>query len=302
MTYASNFLSISEILKSPKFHFEKVNIGNKVVIDKLLLKFQPDYIINLAAETHVDNSIKRPERFIKTNIVDTHKFLMCINNFYNTLEYEKKKKFRVLHVSTDEVYGDIPVKMTPVDESYRYNPSSPYSASKAASDHLFKSYFKTFGLPIIITNCSNNFGPFQHKEKLIPTIIRNIIKNKKIPIYGNGLQQRDWLFVDDHCLALVKILYFGLIGESYNIGSGKEITNLDLVKSILGLLIKKNIIKTNDVNSHIINVTDRLGHDLRYSIDSSKLRNSLDWKPENTLIDGLNITIDYYLRKYGRVY
>ena len=302
MTYASNILSISEVLKSSRIDFEKVNIGNQAIIDKLLIKFQPDYIINLAAETHVDNSIKRPESFVQTNIVDTHKFLVSINNFYNTLGADKKKKFRILHVSTDEVYGEIPVKESPVDERYRYNPSSPYSASKAASDHLFKSYFKTYGLPIIISNCSNNYGPFQHKEKLIPTIIRNLIKKNKIPIYGNGLQKRDWLFVDDHCLALVKILYFGLIGESYNIGSGKELTNLDLVETILKLLKKKNIIKIKDDNSHIINVTDRLGHDLRYSIDSSKLRNSLNWEPKNTLIDGLNITIDHYLRRYGKVY
>lgn len=302
MTYASNILSVSEVLKSSRIDFEKVNIGNQAIIDKLLIKFQPDYIINLAAETHVDNSIKRPESFVQTNIVDTHKFLVSINNFYNTLGGDKKKKFRILHVSTDEVYGEIPVKESPVDERYRYNPSSPYSASKAASDHLFKSYFKTFGLPIIISNCSNNYGPFQHKEKLIPTIIRNLIKKNKIPIYGNGLQKRDWLFVDDHCLALVKILYFGLIGESYNIGSGKELTNLDLVETILKLLKKKNIIKIKDDNSHIINVTDRLGHDLRYSIDSSKLRNSLNWEPKNTLIEGLNITIDHYLRRYGKVY
>ena len=302
MTYASNILSVSEVLKSSRIDFEKVNIGNQAIIDKLLIKFQPDYIINLAAETHVDNSIKRPESFVQTNIVDTHKFLVSINNFYNTLGADKKKKFRILHVSTDEVYGEIPVKESPVDERYRYNPSSPYSASKAASDHLFKSYFKTYGLPIIISNCSNNYGPFQHKEKLIPTIIRNLIKKNKIPIYGNGLQKRDWLFVDDHCLALVKILYFGLIGESYNIGSGKELTNLDLVETILKLLKKKNIIKIKDDNSHIINVTDRLGHDLRYSIDSSKLRNSLNWEPKNTLIDGLNITIDHYLRRYGKVY
>ncbi len=299
MTYASNLKAISDLMKCSRVNFKKVNIGDEITIDHYLKKFKPDYIINLAAETHVDNSITNPEIFVETNVLDTHKFLMSVLKFYNSLSEELKNEFKVIHVSTDEVYGDIPSEVSPVDENYPYRPSSPYSASKAASDHLFKSYFKTYGLPTVITNCSNNYGPFQHSEKFIPVIIKNIIDRKKIPLYGNGLQKRDWLFVNDHCSALLTILKFGKNGESYNIGFGKEISNVDLIKTILKILEKKFLIPNNDFDFHIVNVTDRLGHDFRYSINSKKIRKNLNWKPTSSLQEGLKITIDHYLKKFN---
>jgi dTDP-glucose 4,6-dehydratase len=296
MTYAGNLNSLKNVLSSSRVHFTKSCIGNKKKILALLKNFKPDFIFNLAAETHVDNSIDNPNIFIQTNIVDTHHFLNSVLSYYNNLTKRNKDQFKIIHISTDEVYGDIPVLSPPVQETYPYQPSSPYSASKASSDHLFKSYFKTFGLPVIITNCSNNFGPFQNKEKFIPVIINNLSNGTNIPLYGDGMQKRDWLYVNDHCSALHKVLERGKVGESYNIGSGKEITNIELIKSILKILKKKRIISKVDLNLYVNKVADRLGHDIRYSIDSTKLRDTLNWKPENSFEHCLNVTVDHYLR------
>lgn len=296
MTYASDINGIKNIIQSPRVSYKKVSIGDTKRIEKILHLFQPNFIFNLAAETHVDKSILNPNVFIETNVSETHNFLVSTLNFYNSLNQVHKNIFKIIHISTDEVFGDIPLNSLPVDESYQYKPSSPYSASKAASDHLFKAYFKTFNLPVIVTNCTNNYGPYQNEEKFIPVIIKNVINKNKIPLYGNGLQSRDWLYVDDHCKALYAILCNGKVGESYNIGSDREITNIDLIKIILNLLYAKQVIKNPNLENNIIQIKDRLGHDKRYALNSSKLRNNLDWKPLTTFEIGINKTIEFYLK------
>ena len=290
-TYASNLKSIKNILKNKNVFFFKGSIGNKKIVEEILLKFNPQYIFNLAAETHVDNSISNPKAFIKTNIVDTHQFIESVLKYYMTLETKKAQLFKFLQISTDEVYGDIDLNQSAVNERTAYNPSSPYSVSKATGDHLVKAYNRTFGFPGLISNCSNNYGPFQHSEKFIPVIIDSLINNKKIPVYGNGKQIREWIYVDDHCDALLKLIKSGQPGENYNIGNGNEISNLELITKILVILKDFSLIHNLNINEYIDFIDDRLGHDKRYAIDSTKIEELCDWKAGTDFNKGLKKTI-----------
>ena len=295
LTYASNLNSIKEIIEKNNVYFYNESIGNSDFLNKLLLKYEPKFIFNLAAETHVDNSILNPSAFIQTNILETHNLLKTILKYFIKLPKKYSSNFRFLHISTDEVYGDIDKNLPGVDETSPYKPSSPYSASKAASDHLVKAYFRTYGLPGIISNCSNNYGPFQHFEKFIPVIIKKLIKNEKVPVYGDGLQVREWIYVDDHCDALLKLIEMGNPGENYNIGSGLEITNLDLIKNI-SIILKKNFCFNDlDIKHNIHFINDRAGHDRRYAINSDKTQKQCNWKPLVDLQTGLQKTISSYI-------
>ena len=289
VSYASNFYNVSSNKKNKKYKFFKIDINNKKKILNIFTKFKPICIFNLAAETHVDRSIDSPKEFINSNILGTFNILEAYRNYSKN---NNKSKF--IHISTDEVYGDIIKGRT--NENYPYNPSSPYAASKASSDHLVVSYIKTFGVRAIITNCSNNYGPRQHPEKLIPKLIYNIINNKNLPIYGKGLNSREWIYVDDHCEALIKIFERGKIGNFYNIGSNLNVNNL----KISNLLIKIAKTKINiGKNVKIKFVKDRPGHDMRYALNSSKLIKKLRWKPKINILNGLIKTFDWYLKNPG---
>ena len=283
-TYASNFYNVKSFSKNKKYKFIKCDIGNTKKVEKLFNKYKPICIFNLAAETHVDRSIDAPKNFIYSNI------LSSFNLFENFRKYAKQnKKTKLIHISTDEVYGDVLKGRSKEDSPYF--PSSPYAASKASSDHLLYSYIKTFKLPAIITNCSNNYGPRQHPEKLIPKLIYNIISNKPLPIYGNGKNSREWIYVEDHCEALIKIFKKGKIGNFYNIGSNYNLDNISLVKKLLKVS-KKNINVGNKVKIKF--VKDRPGHDIRYAIDSNKIRKSLNWKPKFAFSNGIEKTFLWY--------
>ena len=285
VTYSSNFYNVKNFQKNKKYKFLKCDLNEQKKILNLLLKFKPNVIFNLAAETHVDRSIDGPKNFIKSNIVGTFSILEAFR-IYN----KKYKNTKLIHVSTDEVFGD--VKIGRSKESDSYKPSSPYAASKASSDHLVSSYIKTYKLPCIITNCSNNYGPKQHPEKLIPKIIYNILNNKKLPIYGKGLNSREWIYVNDHCEALIKIFNKGKKGEFYNIGSNINLNNLQITNKLINIAKKYiNIGK----NVKIKFVKDRPGHDLRYALNSSKLKNKLNWKPYININKGLEKTFLWYL-------
>ena len=289
ITYSSNFYNVKEFLKNKNYKFIKVDINSRKKILHVLTKFKPNAIFNLAAETHVDRSIDQPETFIKSNILGVFNLLEAFKIYL-----KKSKKIKLIHISTDEVYGDILYGRSKEDDAYK--PSSPYAASKASSDHLVYSYIRTFKIPAIITNCSNNYGPKQHPEKLIPKLIYNIINNKNLPIYGKGLNSREWIYVDDHCEALIKIFEKGKIGNFYNIGSNLNVNNLKISK----LLIK--IAKTKiDIgkNVKIKFVKDRPGHDMRYALNSSKLIKKLRWKPKINILNGLIKTFDWYLNNPG---
>ena len=285
VSYASNFYNVKDFKKKNNYVFKKCDINNQNKIYLLLKKYNPVAIFNLAAETHVDRSIDEPKSFINNNIIGTFKLLETFKKYshYN-------KKIKLIHVSTDEVYGDILKGRTP--ENYPYNPSSPYAATKAASDHLVSSYVRTYNLKAIITNCSNNFGPRQHPEKLIPKLIYNIFNNKKLPIYGNGKNSREWIYVDDHCKGLIKVFKKGRIGEFYNIGSNKNINNLEVTKSLLK--IAKSTIQVKS-NVKIKFIKDRPGHDLRYALNSKKIKNKLNWSPLIKFESGLKKTFLWYL-------
>ena len=285
VSYASNFYNVKDFKKNSNYVFKKCNINNKNKVYLLLKKYNPITIFNLAAETHVDRSIDGPKSFIYNNVIGTFKLLEAFKKYSS---YNKKTK--LIHISTDEVYGDILKGRTP--ENYPYNPSSPYSATKAASDHLVSSYVRTYGLKAIITNCSNNFGPRQHPEKLIPKLIHNIISNKKLPIYGKGANSREWIYVKDHCEALIKISQKGKIGNFYNIGSNYNKTNLEICKKLITIGSKSTKIGKN---VKIKFVKDRPGHDIRYALNSNKLMKELNWKPKTNLSDGLNSTFKWYL-------
>ncbi len=285
-SYASNLYNLKG-LKKNNYTVHKFSIENKKKILNLLNKYKPKAIFNLAAETHVDRSIESPDMFIKSNILGVFNILECIK------EYVKKNKIKMVHVSTDEVYGDIKKNKKSL-ENDRYFPSSPYSASKASADHLITSYVRTFNLPIVISNCCNNFGPRQFPEKLIPKTIFNLVNNKDIPIYGKGINEREWIYVDDHCEGLIKILKKGKIGQSYNIGSGNVVKNLDLIKKIIK--VYKNNFSKNKHISKIKFVLDRPGHDLRYALNSNKIKRKLKWKPKNKLDMGIKKTIDWYIK------
>jgi len=283
VTYSSNFYNTKEFLKKKNYKFIKYDINNKKII-KIFNKYKPVGIFNLAAETHVDRSIDSPKSFIESNILGVYNILEAFRVFS-----KKIPKTKLIHISTDEVYGDILFGRS--DENYPYKPSSPYAASKASSDHLVSSYVRTYNIPAIVTNCSNNYGPKQHPEKLIPKLIYNILQNKPLPIYGKGTNSREWIYVKDHCEALIKIFKKGKVGNFYNIGSNKNQTNLEICKKLIQLANKNKIIGKN---IRIKFVKDRPGHDIRYALNSSKLKNELRWSPRISLSNGLKKTFEWY--------
>ena len=284
VTYSSNFYNTKNYNKSKNYKFIRCDIKDKR-LKKIFYKFKPDGVFNLAAETHVDRSIDNPENFIQSNIVGVFNLLECFR------EFSKKYKSKLIHISTDEVYGDILTGRS--NEKYSYRPSSPYAASKAASDHLVSSYVRTYSLPAIVTNCSNNYGPKQHPEKLIPKLIYNILNNKPLPIYGKGTNSREWIYVKDHCEALIKVLLKGKIGEFYNIGSNKNMNNLQVTKELLKNS-KKLISVGNQVKIKF--VKDRPGHDIRYALNSNKIKKTLDWRPKINFSKGIKLTLDWYFK------
>ena len=292
VSYASNFYNTLNFKNNKNYKYLKLNINNKNKLIKIFAKYKPIGIFNLAAETHVDRSIDSPDQFINSNILGTFNLLEAFRKYS-----KKNKKSKLIHISTDEVYGDIIKGRT--KENYPYSPSSPYAASKASSDHIVFSYIKTFGIKAIITNCSNNYGPKQHPEKLIPKMIYNIINNKPLPIYGNGKNSREWIYVKDHCEALIKIFKSGKVGETYNIGSNKNLNNIEICKNLLKFA-KKNIRIGKKVKIKF--VKDRPGHDKRYALDSKKIIKKLKWKPKTNFVDGINNTLKWYLnnKKYYR--
>jgi dTDP-glucose 4,6-dehydratase len=298
LTYAGNSESLNEIKDSSRYIFKKIDICNVESINEVLSSYRPDAIMHLAAESHVDRSIDSPSEFIQTNIVGTSVLLDEAKNYWSKLDNLKKANFRFHHVSTDEVYGDLHGKDSFFKETTPYQPSSPYSASKAGSDHLVRAWERTYGLPTVITNCSNNYGPYHFPEKLIPHIILNALQGKKLPVYGDGLQIRDWLFVEDHAKALLKVLTEGSVGETYNIGGHNEKTNIEVVESICNLLEELAPKKPLEVKNYVDLITfvkDRPGHDARYAIDASKIQNNLGWVPEESFESGLKKTVQWYL-------
>ena len=282
VTYSSNFYNVKEFIDNKNYKFFKLDINNKKLLD-ILFKFKPSCIFNLAAETHVDRSIDNPNKFIQSNILGLFNLLESFK------KYSKKNKSKLIHISTDEVYGDILKGRS--DENYPYRPSSPYAASKAASDHLVNSYVRTFNLPAIVTNCSNNYGPKQHPEKLIPKLIYNILNNKPLPIYGKGKNSREWIYVKDHCEALIKVYQKGKVGEFYNIGSNKNLNNLEVCKDLIN--VSKNLIKLGK-KVKIYFVKDRPGHDMRYALNSNKIKKDLGWFPKTSFKEGIRLTFDWY--------
>ena len=299
LTYASNLSSLKKYEKNKNYIFKKIDICNRRKIFEIFKKYLPELVMHLAAETHVDRSINAANNFIKTNILGTYNMLEVSREYYKRLNIKNKKKFRFHHISTDEVYGDLKRNSPPADEDFRYSPSSPYSASKASADHLVRSWFRTYNLPVIISNCSNNYGPNQFPEKLIPLIILNALEKKKLPIYGNGQQIRDWLYVNDHAEALFKIIIKGKVGETYNIGGNNEIKNIDVVKTICKKLDTiKPFSKSKSYVNLIEYVEDRPGHDSRYAIDTKKIKKMLNWKPKESFETGIEKTINWYLEKY----
>lgn len=298
LTYAGNLQSVENESLSSRYNFVQADICDKALMKKHIGDFKPDIIMHLAAESHVDRSIDGPGEFIQTNIVGTYTLLDVSKDYWQGLSKDKKTNFRFHHISTDEVYGDLDKDDAPFEESTAYDPSSPYSASKASSDHLVRAWYKTFGLPIILTNCSNNYGPYQFPEKLIPHMILNALKGKPLPIYGDGLQIRDWLFVEDHVEALLKVAAEGVIGETYNIGGDTEMANLNVVHTICDILEElrpnkpKNVINYKDLISF---VKDRPGHDVRYAVNTKKIKDKLGWTPQHSFEDGIRKTIKWYL-------
>lgn len=298
LTYAGNLDSLSDVARTKAYIHEQVDICDRQVLDRVLQQHKPDCVMHLAAESHVDRSIEGPSDFIDTNIVGTFNLLDAARSYYESLEEAKKKQFRFHHISTDEVYGDLESTNDLFTEETPYSPSSPYSASKAASDHLVRAWGRTYGLPIIITNCSNNYGPYHFPEKLIPHVILNAIHGKPLPIYGDGSQIRDWLYVEDHAKALIKVVTEGKIGETYNIGGHNEKTNLEVVETICDLLEVLALEKPPGQKNYrdlITFVKDRPGHDARYAIDASKIERELGWIPEETFETGLRKTVQWYL-------
>lgn len=298
LTYAGNLESLATVENMERYAFSQTDICDRSALDDLFLSFQPDAVMHLAAESHVDRSISGPATFIETNIIGTYQLLEATRQYWNTLSQEKKQAFRFHHISTDEVYGDLEGTEDLFLETTPYAPSSPYSASKASSDHLVRAWHRTYGLPIVVTNCSNNYGPYHFPEKLIPLIIQNALAGKPLPVYGNGHQIRDWLFVEDHARALYKVVTEAVVGETYNIGGHNEQKNIDVVKAICTLLEELAPNKPNGVTRYedlITYVTDRPGHDLRYAIDASKIQKDLGWVPQESFETGLRKTVEWYL-------
>ena len=299
LTYAANN-SLQEFSDNKNYSHLNVDITDKNKLVKAFVGFKPQCVMHLAAESHVDNSIKNPDEFIKTNIIGTFNMLNCSLEYINEFQL---KNFRFHHISTDEVFGDLEKDDPKFTESTSYNPSSPYSASKASSDHLVRAWGRTYGLPILITNCSNNYGPFQHNEKLIPTIINNALNHNFIPIYGDGSQIRDWLYVEDHAIALHQVLKNGVIGETYNIGGINEIKNIVVAKKVCAILDEIHPIDSNEYNSYenlIKFVEDRPGHDKRYAINCSKIKDDLNWLPAENFDSGMLKTVRWYLNEFNQ--
>lgn len=300
LTYAGNLESLAEVPASDRYAFEQVNICDRAELQRVFKTHRPDAVMHLAAESHVDRSIDSPSAFMETNIIGTYTLLEAARAWYETLEGETKTNFRFHHISTDEVYGDLEDDHSLFTETTPYAPSSPYSASKASSDHLVRAWHRTYGFPVVITNCSNNYGPYHFPEKFIPHMILNALQGKPLPVYGTGNQIRDWLYVDDHARALYRVISRGQIGETYNIGGHNEQRNIDVVHTLCTLLEKhaadrkpSGIAQFSDLITH---VTDRPGHDRRYAIDSSKMAEQLDWTPEETFNTGLEKTVVWYLQ------
>ncbi|WP_041757673.1 dTDP-glucose 4,6-dehydratase [Psychrobacter arcticus] len=298
LTYAGNLESLASVSDSTHYQFSQTDICDQPAIEAHFTDFQPDIVMHLAAESHVDRSITGSAAFMQTNIIGTHTLLEVARHYYETLSGDKKSNFRFHHISTDEVYGDLDNDDDLFTETTSYAPSSPYSASKASSDHLVRAWDRTYGLPVVITNCSNNYGPYHFPEKLIPLVILNALAGKPLPIYGNGQQIRDWLYVEDHARALYLVATEGKTGETYNIGGHNEHTNIEVVQTICALLEELAPNKPHGITSYaelITYVKDRPGHDLRYAIDASKIQQALGWTPQETFSSGLRQTVLWYL-------
>ena len=298
LTYAGNLESLAPVAGNARYSFRQIDICDRAALVKVFEEFQPDAVMHLAAESHVDRSIDGPAAFIETNIVGTYVLLEAARHYWTRLASTAKEAFRFHHISTDEVYGDLHDTESLFTETTPYAPSSPYSASKASSDHLVRAWLRTYGMPTIVTNCSNNYGPYHFPEKLIPLVILNALEGKPLPVYGNGCQIRDWLYVEDHAHALYKVVTEGKPGETYNIGGHNERKNIDVVKTICRLL--DEIVETKPAQitrfeELITYVTDRPGHDLRYAIDASKIERELGWKPGETFESGIKKTVEWYL-------
>ena len=298
LTYAGNMESLAPVADNVRYSFRQIDICDRNALDAAFSEFQPDAVMHLAAESHVDRSIDGPAAFIETNIVGTYVLLEATRLYWNQLNSSVKEAFRFHHISTDEVFGDLHDAESLFTEATPYAPSSPYSASKASSDHLVRAWLRTYGLPVIVTNCSNNYGPYHFPEKLIPLVILNALEGKSLPVYGNGYQIRDWLYVEDHARALYKVVTEGKPGETYNIGGHNERKNIDVVTTICRLLDEIVTVKPGNISQFeelITYVTDRPGHDLRYAIDASKIERELGWIPAETFDSGIRKTVEWYL-------
>nr|WP_315903437.1 dTDP-glucose 4,6-dehydratase [Shewanella algae] len=300
LTYAATLDSVQDVREGESYQFSQGDICDSDSVDKLFSQFKPDAVVHLAAESHVDRSIDGPAAFIQTNIVGTYTLLEAARSYWQGLCGVQKANFRFLHVSTDEVYGELDLLDSPFTENNRYGPSSPYSASKASSDHLVRAWYKTYGLPVVISNCSNNYGPYQHSEKLIPRMISCALEGNPLPVYGRGEQVRDWLYVEDHVRALYSVLTQGRIGETYNIGGQSERRNIDVVRAICTLLEEFAPNKPKGLTQYeqlISYVADRPGHDMRYAIDANKIQTELGWQPYESFESGLRKTVAWYVSR-----
>ncbi|CAB0151203.1 dTDP-glucose 4,6-dehydratase 2 [Pseudidiomarina piscicola] len=298
LTYAGNLESLEEVAESKRYRFEQIDICDAAALERVFNAEQPDAVMHLAAESHVDRSIDGPAAFIETNIIGTYTLLEVARKYWSQLDGQRKESFRFHHISTDEVYGDLEGADDLFTETTSYAPSSPYSASKASSDHLVRAWQRTYGFPTIVTNCSNNYGPYHFPEKLIPLVILNALEGKALPVYGKGDQVRDWLFVEDHARALYRVITEGLIGETYNIGGHNEKQNIEVVHTICALLEELVPNKPRGIDAYedlITYVTDRPGHDQRYAIDAAKIDKELNWTPEETFESGIRKTVEWYL-------
>ena len=296
LTYAGNLHNLESLQGDSRHHFVHGDIGDRALLDRLLAEHQPRAIVHFAAESHVDRSIHGPEDFIQTNVVGTLRLLEAARAYWSGLEGERKTCFRFLHVSTDEVYGSLEKDDPAFTETHNFEPNSPYSASKAASDHLVRAWFHTYGLPVLTTNCSNNYGPYHFPEKLIPLMIVNALAGKNLPVYGDGMQIRDWLYVKDHCSAIRRVLEAGRLGETYNVGGWNEMPNIEIVQHVCRLLdAQRPRADGQSYAEQISYVKDRPGHDRRYAIDARKLEKELGWKPAETFDSGIRKTVQWYL-------
>ena len=296
LTYAGNLETLASLKGNPSHIFVQGDIGDSALLDRLLAEHKPRAVVNFAAESHVDRSIHGPEDFVQTNVLGTFRLLESVRGYWKTLPVDEQTAFRFLHVSTDEVYGSLSATDPAFTEEHTYEPNSPYSASKAASDHLVRAWHHTYGLPVLTTNCSNNYGPYHFPEKLIPLMIVNALAGKPLPVYGDGMQVRDWLYVKDHCSAIRRVLEAGRLGETYNVGGWNEKPNIDIVNTVCALLDElQPRADGKSYREQISYVTDRPGHDRRYAIDARKLERELGWKPAETFDSGIRKTVEWYL-------